>query len=119
MKVYIKRYDHINDKAQDISSFTLSEDEFVGYLLSKTGKKLLKSIIPPNSPITIHHPSILGFAKSVYAVCCSLSQDSEKTFYVYDIDGKGDKPISTVFLQKYLPQQLTVNYKLLVETKQK
>lgn len=112
MKVYIKQFDYTHNNHKDITSFSVSQDEFEGFLMSKKGKKVLKAIIPPNSSVNINHPSILSLIRLLHSMWSApLSNGLERNFYIYDSDLKGNKTPTKVFLEKYLQHQVSITFK--------
>jgi hypothetical protein len=99
MKISIKQTEY--SPLPPLHCYYLSEDEFIGFMLSKNGKKVLKTVLPNSTP---NHPSILGSIKTLYLICSLRSLQNHSQFYIYDIDLKA-KSIPTVFLQKYFLNQ--------------
>lgn len=110
MKVLIKQLYCLTNETKFIGSFHITQDEFLSFFLSKKGKKVLKEIAPPE--LKINHPSIIPFLTMLYQMNSSaLPPGIERDFWIYDIPVKNGKSLTKTFLEKYLPQQLSITYK--------
>jgi hypothetical protein len=111
MKVFIKQHDFATGQSKILGSFTVTRDEFIGYLLSKTGKTALKALLPDDLKKLKPH-ELLNFLLILYETQSRpVESGYERDFYVPDYAVQGKLNYSKIFLEKYLAQQLVIQKK--------
>ena len=110
MKVLIKQIDYFSNNNKVVGSFNITQEEFIAFLFSKEGKKVLKEIAPPN--LKLNHPSIINFMTMFYQMMSSpVAPGVERDFWMYEPSIKTVKNHTKLFLKNYFPQQVSITFK--------
>ena len=107
MRVYIKDKNLTTGVEKDLGSFTINQDDFIAYLMTPTGKKTLKQILPPD--LQKKKPSdILKFLSTFYIMLSNPPKGLERDFYLYDFAVKGKTNYCKIYLENYFADQVTI-----------
>lgn len=109
MKVLIKNYDYVSNQNKIVGQFHIDKTEWIAFLLSPKGKKILKQIVPKESGWDVNHPHILKLINLMYDMLSDPKNENPETdFYITNPPLSMKKSYTKIFLEIFLPHQLSL-----------